>query len=86
MLSGCSYFQDKGDETEKWPAEKLYDQARSALDSGSYDKAVELYEKLEARFPFGTYGQQAILDLAYAYHRNDEPDAAVSTAERFSKW
>lgn len=84
-LSGCSYFQDKGDETEKWPAERLYAEARSALDSGSYDQAVELYEKLEARFPFGTYGQQAILDLAYAYYKNDEPDAAVSTAERFIK-
>ena len=85
MLSGCSYFQDKGDETERWTAERLYAEARSALDSGSYDKAVELYEKLEARFPFGTFGQQAILDLAYAYYRNDEPDAAVSTAERFIK-
>ncbi len=88
-LSGCSYFQDKDkdkdEEEEKWPAEKLYAEARSTLDSGSYDKAVELYEKLEARFPFGTYGQQAILDLAYAYHKNADPDAAVSTAERFIK-
>ncbi len=84
-LSACSYFKEKEDMTEKWPAERLYAEARGALDSGSYDKAVELYEKLEARFPFGTYGQQAILDLAYAYHKNDEPDAAVSTAERFIK-
>ena len=84
-LSGCSYFQDKEDETERWSAERLYAEARSALDSGSYDKAVELYEKLEAAFPFGTYGQQAILDLAYAYYRNDDPDAAVSTADRFIK-
>ncbi len=85
MLSGCSYFQEKEDETETWPAERLYAEARGALDSGSYEKAVELYEKLEARFPFGAYGQQAILDLAYAYFKNDEPDAAVSTAERFIK-
>ena len=85
VLSGCSYFQDKGDETEKFTAERLYAEARSALDSGSYDKAVELYEKLEARFPFGVYGQQAILDLAYAYYKNDDPDASVSTAERFIK-
>ena len=46
MLSGCSYFQDKEDETELWPAERLYAEARGALDSGSYEKAVELYEKL----------------------------------------
>ena len=57
-LSACSYFEEKEDVTEKWPAERLYAEARGALDAGSYDKAVELYEKLEARFPFGTYGQQ----------------------------
>ncbi|MEE8234538.1 MAG: outer membrane protein assembly factor BamD [Gammaproteobacteria bacterium] len=84
-LSACSYFEEKEDVAEKWPAERLYAEARGALDSGSYEKAVELYEKLEARFPFGTYGQQAILDLAYAYHKSDEPDAAISTAERFIK-
>ena len=84
-LSACSYFKEKEDMTEKWPAERLYAEARGALDSGSYDKAVELYEKLEARFPFGTYGQQAILDVAYADHNDDEPDAAVSSAERFIK-
>lgn len=85
FLSACSYFQDKGDDTEKWTAERIYAEARGALDSGRYDRAVELYEILEARFPFGTYGQQAILDLAYAYHRSAEPDLAVSTAERFIK-
>lgn len=84
-LSACSYFQGKEDEKEQWTVERLYTEARSALDSGSYDKAVELYEKLEARFPFGTYGKQAVLDLAYAYYKSDEPDVAISTAERFIK-
>lgn len=84
-LSACSYFEEKEDVTEKWTAERLYAEARGTLDSGRYEEAVELYEKLEARFPFGTYGQQAILDLAYAYHKNDEPDLAISTAERFIK-
>ncbi|OGT80089.1 MAG: outer membrane protein assembly factor BamD, partial [Gammaproteobacteria bacterium RIFCSPLOWO2_02_FULL_47_50] len=45
----------------------------------------ELYEKLEGRFPFGVYGQQALLDLAYAYFKNDEPDASISAANRFIK-
>ncbi|MEE9575671.1 MAG: outer membrane protein assembly factor BamD [Gammaproteobacteria bacterium] len=85
LLAGCSYFKEKEDVSERWTAERLYAEARGALDSGDYDKAVEFYEKLETRFPFGTYGQQAILDLAYAYHKNDEPDAAISTAERFIK-
>ena len=85
LFSGCSYFQDKEDETQSWTAERLYAEARGQLDSGNYTKAVELYEKLEGRFPFGVYGQQALLDLAYAYFKNDEPDASISAANRFIK-
>lgn len=82
---GCSYFEDKEDETQSWTAERLYAEAKGALDSGNYSKAVEYYEKLEGRFPFGVYGQQALLDLAYAYFKNDETDASISAAQRFIK-
>ena len=85
IISGCSYFEDKEDVTEVWSAERLYAEAKGALDSGNYSRAVEYYEKLEARFPFGVYGQQALLDLAYAYYKNDDTDSSVSAAERFIK-
>lgn len=85
LLAGCSYFGDKEDKTQAWSAERLYAEAKGALDSGDYTRAVEYYEKLEGRFPFGVYGQQALLDLAYAYFKNDETDAAVSAADRFIK-
>ncbi len=85
LAAGCSYFGDKEDETIGWDAERLYNAAKAALDSGSFNEAVELYEKLETRYPFGKYGQQSVLDLAYAYYKNDEPDACIATADRFIK-
>lgn len=85
FTASCSYFGEKEDETQDWSAEQLYAEAKSALDSNNYKRAVEYYEKLEGRFPFGVYGQQALLDLAYAYYRNDDPDAAISAAQRFIK-
>jgi outer membrane assembly lipoprotein YfiO len=85
LIASCSYFKDQEDVTEAWSAERLYAEAKGALDSGNYTKAIEYYGKLEGRFPFGVYGQQALLDLAYAYFKNDDTDSAVSTAERFIK-
>ncbi|MBI4006188.1 MAG: outer membrane protein assembly factor BamD [Gammaproteobacteria bacterium] len=86
VISGCTYFDEKEDDpTETWSAERLYAEAKGALDSGNYTRAVEYYEKLEGRFPFGVYGQQALLDLSYAYYKNDDTDSAVSTADRFIK-
>lgn len=85
FTSGCSYFEDKEDETTAWNAERLYAEARGQLDAGNYSKAVEYYEKLEGRFPFGVYGQQALLDLAYAYYKSDDIDSSISAANRFIK-
>jgi outer membrane protein assembly factor BamD len=85
IISGCSYFDDKEDPSVTWTAERLYAEAKGELDSGNFSKAVEYYEKLETRFPFGVYGQQSLLDLAYAYYKTDASDSAVSAAERFIK-
>lgn len=86
-LAGCALWgdKDKKDPTEVWNAERLYAEARGALDSGNYPQAVEYYEKLQARFPFGVYGQQGLLDLAYTYYKNDDFDAAVAACDRFIK-
>ena len=85
MSYGCSYFKDKEDPSETWTAERLYAEAKGALDSGYYTKAIENYEKLETRFPFGIYAQQAMLDLAYAYYKNEDHDSSVATSNRFIK-
>lgn len=84
-LAGCGIFGKEIDQTEGWSAAKLYSEAASELDSSNYTRAVELYEKLEARYPFGRYAMQAQLDVAYAHYRADEPEDAIAAADRFIK-
>lgn len=85
-LMGCSMFGGKEvDETEGWSASKTYATAASEMDSGNYKRAIELYEKLEARYPFGRYAMQAQLDVAYANYKAEEPEAAIAAADRFIK-
>lgn len=84
-LIGCGLVKDKADETKDWSAQRLYSEAKSELDSGNYEKAVKLFETLESRYPFGRFAQQAQLDMAYAYYKDDEPLQAVAGAERFIK-
>ncbi len=38
---------------------------------------------MTTRYPFGRYTEQAQLELAYAYHKGGNPEAALSTADRF---
>jgi outer membrane protein assembly factor BamD len=87
LLPGCKSTgdEDKYDETRNWSAERLYNEAKAELQAGAYKKAVEYYQKLEARFPYGRYAQQAQLELAYAYYKDDEPVLALAETDRFIK-
>jgi outer membrane protein assembly factor BamD len=82
-LSGCGLFPKDEDKTRNWTASKFYAEASGALAEGDYEEAIELYEKLEARYPFGRYATQAQLDLAYAYYRYGEPESALAALDRF---
>ena len=48
-------------------------------------KAIKYLEKLEARFPYGRYAQQAQLELGYAHWKDGERASAVAAADRFIK-
>jgi outer membrane protein assembly factor BamD len=75
---------DKEDNTKAgWSAAEYYNDAKADLDRKNYQNAIETYEALEIRYPFGLYAEQGQIDLAYAYYKTDEPDSALSTAERF---
>ncbi len=85
LLTGCSLLPEQVDETKGWSASKLYSAAKAELQDDNYTKAVELFEKLEARYPYGPYAQQAQLEVAYAYYRDSEPVSAIAACDRFIK-
>jgi outer membrane protein assembly factor BamD len=84
-LGGCGLLPGEIDETRGWSAAKLYSEARSALNDRNYETAIKYYEKLEARFPYGRYAQQAQIETAYAYYKDGEPVSAIAAADRFIK-
>jgi outer membrane protein assembly factor BamD len=83
-VTGCAFFsKDSVDPAQGWTVERLYTEAKRARENSNYNRAVELYEFLETRFPFGVYGQQALLDLAYVYYKTGDHESALSTCDRF---
>ncbi len=82
-LGGCSLLPEVKDPLASLTAEQLYRQAKDAMAEGNYSKAIKLYEALEARFPYGRYAQQAILEGAYANYRVGETATAIAACDRF---
>jgi outer membrane protein assembly factor BamD len=83
LVSGCASLLDPIDETAGWSANKLFTEAKNAIADGNFEKGIKYYEKLEARYPYGRYAQQAQLEVAYAYYKQQEPASAIAACDRF---
>lgn len=88
LVSGCSWFQGKDEDDEakaaaNTPAVDLYAKASRALKTGDYEGAIKDFETLEARYPFGSYSEQAKLEAAYAYYKYGEQESAIATIDRY---
>ncbi len=78
LLTACS-----SKEPEYTTEADLYNAATNQLENSQWEAAIKNLNSLEENFPFGTYAEQAQLELIYAQYSSDEPDAAIATANRF---
>lgn len=85
LVTGCGLLPEVKDETVGWSANKLYNEAKDNMTEGGYDKAIKYFEKLESRYPYGRFAQQAQIDIAYSYWKSNEPASAIAACERFIK-
>ncbi len=84
LLSGCALFSES-ENKDNWAASRFYEEGQQAMKIGDYKLAIEHFENLVARHPFGVYAQQAQLDIAYAYYKFDEPESSIAAADQFIK-
>lgn len=84
-LVGCAWLNKPSPKPPEhnWSVERYYSEAKAALSAGNYQKAITYYEQLEARYPFGIYAQQALIESAYAYYKFDKPESAIAALDRF---
>lgn len=80
-LVACSSTPDD----KNYSADELYSQAMENMEDHNFEQAVKKFEKLQSRYPYGRYAQQAQMEIAYAYYKQGEPAPALSAIERFLK-
>lgn len=80
LLAACA----STDNEEKQTTEKeFYEAAQRMLNSSQWEPAIQNLQRLEEYFPFGSYAEQAQLELIYAYYKSSQPEAAIAAADRF---
>jgi len=63
----------------------MYTDAKKSLNDGSYEEAIKQFESLQSHYPYGRYAQQAQIEIAYAYYRQNEAESAITAADSFIK-
>ena len=86
LLSSCSYWEGafkESDPTVGMSAAQIYGEGRAFLDAEDYPNAIIYFDILEARYPFGIYSTQSMLDLSYASYKSNLKAEAIVNADRF---
>lgn len=82
-LSACAGKPEEPDISKTQTAQSLYQEAKGVLDNGLYNRAIELLQVVETRYPFGPLARQVQLDLIYAYYQAGDLDKALAGIDRF---
>ena len=85
LLSGCAGSEGQKDDTDIWSEAKLYSEATDKLNEADFARCGKYFDKLEARFPFSPYSQQAQINTAYCYWKAQEQAQALVAIDRFIK-
>ena len=85
ILAGCAGSEGQKDDTDIWSESKLYSEGTDKLNDADFAKCGKYFDKLEARFPFGPYSQQAQINAAYCYWKAQEQTQALVAIDRFIK-
>jgi outer membrane protein assembly factor BamD len=72
-------------QTEIQSLTEAYEQAQDYVAGGAYNRALQIYEAIQARYPFSDLSRQIQLEMMYAYYKAGQKEQAVETADAFMR-
>lgn len=83
FLASCSSVSEMKLENPNWDDEMFFIKAKEKRSQGNNDEAIDLFESLEARFPFSEYSLAVPLEIAYTYYKMNDEEMALNQLNRF---
>lgn len=80
ILVGCG---KKEDIYKDLSAKQIYERGKTAAQAKNYSQAIEDFDALEARYPYGEWSEKGQLALIHAYANGKEEASALAAADRF---
>ncbi len=83
VLSGCAGNDEE--RTEVQNVQMAYEEAQEAVDRRNYRRGIQIFEAIQARFPFSDLSRQIQLELMHAYYKAGLREQAIETADTFMR-
>jgi len=83
VLAGCA--SNKEPQTALQSLQEAYDTAQVSIASGNYRRGIEIFEAIQARYPFSELSRQIQLELMYGYYKSGSRELAIETADTFMR-
>jgi outer membrane protein assembly factor BamD len=64
---------------------EAYERAKKSIKDGNYRRGIQIFEVIQARYPFSDLARQIQLELTYAYYRSGRKEEAVEAADTFMR-
>jgi len=83
LLGACAGNEESAEDAFIQDVTEAYSTAQRAIRGGNYRRGIQIFEALQARFPFSDLSKQIQLELMYAYYKNNAPEQAIDAADTF---
>jgi outer membrane protein assembly factor BamD len=82
-LFGCASDEESVEEAFLSGITDAYETAQTSMGAGNYRRAIQIFEALQARFPFSDLSKQIQLELMYAYYKNGSQEQSIDAVDTF---
>lgn len=82
-LGGCAGNDEA--ETEVRNLQLAYEEAQAAIQKRNYRRGIQIFEAIQARYPFSDLSRQIQLELMYAYYKAGQKEQAIDAADTFMR-
>ena len=73
------------EQTEVQNITEAYETAKNSIAKRNYRKGIQIFEAIQARYPFSDLARQIQLELMYAYYKSGQKEQAIETADTFMR-
>ena len=72
-------------QTEVQNITEAYETAKKSIENRNYRKGIQIFEAIQARYPFSDLARQIQIELMYAYYKSGRREEAVEAADTFMR-